>query len=111
MVVNINIDRLLFLLHGSVLDTLQHPKSEIEHQKKNIAWIGLGMVCRMIIDVVHWHEEKRALQIMPICCFYNLRAARKHMQERTKLVVDEALSRDIDSLLRAEEKYRKAWVF
>ena len=114
MVADGNIDRLLFLLHGSVLDTLQYPKSETDHQKRDISWIGLDMVCRMTldvaIDVAQWHGEEKA-QIMPICGFYNLRAARKRMQERNKLVIDEALSRDIDSLLRAEEIYRKTWVF
>lgn len=33
------------------------------------------------------------------------------MQERNRLPVDEALSRDIGSLLDAEEEYRKTWVF
>lgn len=110
MVANGNNDRLLFLLHGSVLDTLQHPKSETDHQKRDMSWIGLDMVCRMMLDVVQRHGEVKA-PIMPICCSYNLRAARKRMQERNKPVVDEALSRGIDSLLGAEEEYRKTWVF
>ena len=110
MVANGNINRLLFLLHGSVLDTLQYPKSETDHQKRDMSWIGLDMVCRLMLDVVQRHREENA-PIMPICCFYNLRAARKRIQERNKLVMDEALSRDIGSLLGAEEKYRKTWVF
>ena len=110
MVANGNIDRLLFLLHGSVLDTLQYPKSEADHQKRDISWIGLDMVCRITLDVADWHGEENA-QILPICGFYNLRAARKRMQERNKTAVDEALSRDIDTILRAEEKYSKTWVF
>ena len=110
MVANGNIDRLLFLLHGSILDTLQYPTSETDHQKRDMSWIGLDMVCRMVVDVAQLHDEEKA-PIMPICSFYSLRAARKRMQERNKLVVDEALSRDIDSLLGAEEEYRKTWVF
>lgn len=106
---NGNIDRLFPLLHGSVLDTLQYPKSETDSQKRDISWIGLDTGCRMILDVAQWHGEAKA-PIMPICCFYNLRAAINRMQERNKLVVDEALSRDIDSLLGAEEEYRKTWV-
>ncbi|OCK73859.1 hypothetical protein K432DRAFT_430353 [Lepidopterella palustris CBS 459.81] len=102
--------RLLFLLHGSVLDTLQYPTSETDHRKKDISWIGLDTACRMMLDVVQLHDEDKA-PIMPNCCFYNLRAARKCMQERNKLIMDEALSRDINSLLGAEEKYRKTWVF
>lgn len=110
MVANGNVNRLLFLLHGSVLDTLQHPKSETDHQKRDMSWSGLDMVCRMVLDVTQWHGEGKA-PIMPICSYYTLRAARKRMQERNKLVVDEALSRDIDSLLSAEEEYLKTWVF
>lgn len=110
MVANGNIDRLLFILHGSVLDTLQYPKSETDHQKRDMSWLGLDMVCRMILDVTQWNGEQKA-PMMPICSFYNLRAARERLQERNKLVVDEALSRDVDSLLGAEEKYRKTWVF
>lgn len=74
-----------------------------------MAWIGLDMVCRMVLDVAQWQGEEEA-PIMPICSFYNLRAALKRMQERNNLVVDEALSRSIDSLLGAEEEYRKTWV-
>ena len=105
-----NIDRLLFLLHGSVLDTLQDSKNETDQQKRDISWIGLNMVCRMTLDIAQWHGEEK-VQIMQICGFYNLRAARKRTQEQNKLVVNEALSVDIDRLLRAEEKYCKTWVF
>jgi hypothetical protein len=110
MAANGNIDRLLFLLHRSVLDTLQHPKSETDNQKRDMSWIGLDVVCRIILDITQKHSEEKT-PIMPICSFYNLRTARKCMQERKKLVVDEALSRDIDSLLGAEEEYRQTWVF
>ena len=110
MVANGIINRLLFLLHGSILDTLQHSKSETDYQKREISWIGLDMVCRMTLDVARLHGEEKT-HIMPICCFYNLQAARKHMQQRNELVMNEALSRDIDILLRAEEIYRKTWTF
>lgn len=106
MVANGNINRLLFLLHGSVLDTPQYPKGETDHQKRDMSWIGLDMMCRMILDVEQWHGEEKA-RIMPICSFYILRAARKRIQERNQPVVDEALSRDIDSLLGAGMEYRK----
>ena len=109
MVANGNTDRLLFLLHGSVLDILQDPKSEADCQKRDMSWIGLEIVCRMIVDVAQWDGEEKA-SMMPIGSFYNLRTARKHLEERNKLVADEILSRDIDSLLKAEEEYRKTWV-
>jgi len=108
-VANNTIDRLLFLLHGSVLDTLHYPESETDRQKREMSLSGLDMGCRMVLDVVHCYGEEKA-STMPICSFYNLRAARQRMQERDRLVVDEALSRDLDSLLRAEDEYRKMWV-
>jgi hypothetical protein len=106
---NGNIDRTLFLLHGSVLDTVQFPKSENDHQKEHISSMGLDTVCRMILDVVQWRSAGKA-PIMPFCGIYNFRAARKNMQRRNKLIADDALSRDIESLVCAEEEYRR-WMF
>lgn len=37
MVADGNINRLLFFLHGSVLDTLQYPESETDHQKRDMS--------------------------------------------------------------------------
>lgn len=104
------LDRLLFLLHGTVLGSLQGSQSETDQQRRDISLAGLAMVCRMTLDVVEWHGEGQ-VPLMPICCFYNLRLARERMQERNRVVVDEGLSRDIDRLMRAEEQYRAAWVF
>lgn len=72
--------------------------------------IGLDTACRMMLDVAQRHGEEK-VPIMPICCFYNLRAARERMQERRERVVDAGLSRDIECLLGAEDEYRKTWVF
>lgn len=110
MLANGNIKRLLFLLHGSVLDTLRYPQNETDRQRIDISWIGLDMVCRMTLEFAQWNGEG-TVQIIALCGFYDLRAARKRMQERNRFVIDESLSRDIDSLLRAEENYRKAWIF
>ncbi|EXJ86814.1 hypothetical protein A1O3_03768 [Capronia epimyces CBS 606.96] len=102
--------RLLFLLHQSILDTLEYPKSESDHQNMGRSSSGLDMVCRWVLDVVKWQGEDKAM-IMPICTFYNLRAATKRLQERNKHVVVELLSRVIDDLLGAQEAYHKTWVF
>ena len=107
---NGNFIRLLFLLHGSVLDSLQHSKSESDQQKREISWLALDMACKMTLDVVHLHGEAEASMLL-ICCFYNLRAARSRLQEGNEAVGDEALSRDIDSLLRTEDNYRRTWAF
>jgi hypothetical protein len=109
-VVNGKFNRLLFRLHGSVLDSLQHSKSASDQQKREISWLALEMGCKITLDVVHLHSEAEP-SILLICCFYNLMATRSRLQERNKAVGDEALSRDIDSLLRTEDKYRRTWEF
>ena len=109
---NGDIDRMLVLLHESALDTIQNCEIEGDHQRRGISYAGLDMMCRMTVEVAQWHgEEERAAQIKPICCYYNLWAARERLQERNRLDKDEAVSRDIHNLLRAEEKYRETWVF
>ena len=110
MVADSNIDRLLFLLHGSILETLSSSQSEADRQKKDLSWLGLDTVCRMTLDVVHSHRDAR-IPPMPICCYYSVHAARKCLQERNKLVMDEALSHNIDILWSAEEQYCNVWVF
>jgi hypothetical protein len=74
-----------------------------------MSWTGLDMICRMTLEVVEWYGEDKA-QIMPISRFYGLRAARRCLQERNKLFIDEARSSDIDRLFRGEEVYCKIWM-
>lgn len=102
--------RLLLRLHGSVLDTYQEPQSEAERQGRNVASIGFGSASRIILDVVEHDGEDTGL-VMPICCFYSIRAARRRIQEGNGFLGDRRLSREIDVLLHAEEKYRQAWIF
>jgi hypothetical protein len=49
--------------------------------------------------------------VIPLCCYYNLREARMHLQEQNNLVRDEALCRNIDFLLQCEERYCSKWAF
>jgi len=110
MVANGDINWLLFLLHGSVLDTLHHPDCETDRTKRDMACSGLDTVCRMMLDIAQRHGEERA-PIMPLCCFYNLRAAAERMRVRNEGFADEALARGIECLVGAEVEYRKRWVF
>lgn len=40
-----HLDRMLFLLHESVLDALQNPQCEADYQQRDVSHIGLDMVC------------------------------------------------------------------
>lgn len=96
----------------SVLNILQCPTSESDHQSKEMASSGLAMVCRMTLRFAKLYlETKEPTVLVPICSLYNLRAARKRMQEQNAIGGDDISSHDIDILLAAEEKYYKAWVF
>lgn len=75
-----------------------------------MASIGLDSACTIILDVMEYDSDDRGL-VIPICCFYSIRAARRRVQERSRLLVDGGLSRDVDVLLRAEGRYRETWVF
>ena len=81
------------------------------------------MACRMETDVAHWRGQDN--EPVPMCAYYNLRAARGWMQEclqRLRGGGDEGdgdgeeiqrreIARDIERFMRAEEGYRERWVF
>ena len=69
--------------------------------------IGLSSACRIVLDVLECDGDGTEL-VMSLCCFYSMREARRWIQEG---MVNEGLSRDVDTLLRAEENYCKRWVF
>lgn len=101
---------MLHLLHKTVIDVLRHPESEDDHQRRDISWAALDFVCKMQVDFTDWQYEEKA-RMLPICCIYNIRAARDHMQERNRIVMDQTVSRELDRLSRAEDDYRKTLVF
>lgn len=103
--------RLLFLLHGHVLELLGDDESRIDPHRQRRAHCGLGLACKAKVDVMRFHGEGMA-SMLPLCAFYNLRLTRTYLQKQDKLVVDLGLSHDADHVLRAaEEKYRQMWSF
>lgn len=100
--------RLLFLLHQSVLKQLRRSDSEVDHERVDISQTALDWLCRMVLDLVETQGQGTG-PTMPICCFYNLQAARRCMQERKRKVMD-AETCDVEKLLRAEEGYRETWI-
>jgi hypothetical protein len=108
---NGEIYRLLFLLHRSILATIQ-PSSSTEHdsQKREISLLALDAACRMTLDIVHVHGDEEARELPP-WCFYNLQAARAWLQERGEGEGWVELGRDVERLRRTEEGYSGLWVF
>lgn len=101
---------MLFILYGSIIDTVKDTESEVDRQRIETSWLGMDAICRMIVDVARVHGEVNT-RIMPICSFYNLQLARERMEERSKIQINESYSHDIESLVRSQELYRKTWVF
>jgi hypothetical protein len=110
MIPNRNIDRSIFLLHRGILDTSSTSPRKAEHQTRRNSWAALNMACQMVVDTARYHGRE-GLDVMPLCCYYNLRAARRHLQERNSFVGDEALCPDLDCLVQCEEIYRRKWAF
>jgi hypothetical protein len=71
---------------------------------------ALNMASQMVVDAARYHRLDTT-DVRPFCCYFNLREARQHLQQRNGVVFNEALSRDIECLLECEEQYRKEWVF
>ncbi|MCJ1306735.1 hypothetical protein MMC25_000378 [Agyrium rufum] len=104
--------RLLFLLHDSILETIQDCSSVTDTQQKQISYAALDTLCKMTLDVacLHGDGEPQA-PLIPICCVYTLQAARRQLQLRNQLLRgDEGVSREIDSFVQAEGRYRKMWL-
>jgi hypothetical protein len=110
MTPNGNVDRSIFLLHRGILDASGISQIKADHQTRRNSWAALDMACQMVVDTARYHGLEGS-DVMPLCCYYNLRDARQHLQERNSLVGDEALCRDIDCLLQCEERYCRKWVF
>jgi hypothetical protein len=109
MATDANVDRLIFLLHTSILDTSGIYQIKADPQTKRNSWAALDMASQMVVDTARYHGLEGSY-VMPLCCYYNLRDARQHIQIRNSLAGDEALCRDVDCLQQCEERYCRKWV-
>lgn len=65
----------------------------------------------LLSQSARWRDAVRHFDVwpgerVPICCYYNLRAAIQYMSEEDQHAKDEAMSADFDCLLYAYEAYR-----
>lgn len=103
-------NRQLFLLHGSILETLQDSNIGSDQQRRAMSCLALDMVCKMTVDVLYLYEDGIG-PVLPICSFYNLRAARMRLEERGEGMRGKAWEEDVKRLRRAEDGHRKMWGF
>lgn len=97
------------MIQESVLETLEiSPASEFDSQKHDAAISSLDMVCRMTLEHARYFVEGMR-EMVPLCSYYNIRAAKRHLQQRNQRQDSEGLSGDIDVLKRAEEIYLQTW--
>lgn len=100
---------MLLLLHGSILDMNWSPESEDDIRQREASIMALGMVCTMTLDAAPFHSDDKFCTMVPICSYYSIRAARERLQQQYKR--SDKLCSDIETLLRAEDAYRKTWTF
>jgi len=73
------------------------------------SWDTLDSACNMVVDVTRYRKLDH-VDMMPICCYYNLRISIEHLQNRKGLDGFEQ-SGDIKCLLDSEKRYRRRWCF
>ncbi|KAF2731631.1 hypothetical protein EJ04DRAFT_554565 [Polyplosphaeria fusca] len=103
--------RLLFLLHRAVTIEFQPSLAEGTsiHEGAMKSWNTLDSTCIMVIDIAR-HRRIDQAEVMPICCYYNLRVAKEHLQNRERPGGPKR-DKEIGYLLDSEKQYCKKWCF
>lgn len=82
----------------------------VSKQREMNSRAALDTAAQMMADVAHDHLEfMPSVDSLPLCCAYNLRTARKHLQKNIEGNSDEQLKSSIDSLLKLEGVFKKRW--
>jgi hypothetical protein len=64
----------------------------------------------MMVDIARCHRENLVnADLLPICCTYNLRAARKHIEGPSSYTDREDSADDISTLLAQEKVLHERW--
>ena len=109
---NLTFNRSLFLLHQSILALIGSPSTD--HAQAHIAQssrLALDTASKMMVDVARSHRENLVnADLLPICCTYNLRLARKHIEGRSNYTGIEDLADDISALLAQEKVFNDRWL-
>ena len=72
----------------------------MDHQREDIASIGLKSPCRIVLDMLEVDADDQG-PVMPIYCLYSIRDTRRRMQERKQGFLDEERrAHCVDVLLR-----------
>ncbi|OBT53938.1 hypothetical protein VE04_04322 [Pseudogymnoascus sp. 24MN13] len=103
--------RSLFLLHQSILALIGSPSTD--HAQAHIAQssrLALDTASKMMVDVARSHRENLVnADLLPICCTYNLRVARKHIEGRGNYTGRKNSADDISALLAQEKVFHERW--
>ena len=101
--------RALFLLHHLILATMQQkPQADaIDETKIQASHSVLDMISNMALDLVRYGSDVGSL---PICCYYNLKAAVRWMQSRADLTRDRKPTAEIELLSQILDGYREKWM-
>ena len=88
---------------------LSRTAADADFHTKQTSYAALDTACEMVVDAAQHHGLEK-VDAMPICCYYNLRAAIVYLQERKQLMNDDTVSRKIDCLVQSEKSYRGMWL-
>lgn len=70
----------------------------------------LDTIAKVVVDVSHDHVKNVSnVDILPLCCAYNLRVAREYIENRRSQVGGEDFCIESESLLALEQTVCKRW--
>lgn len=86
------------------------PLDPVAEQWQKSSQAALDTSAQMMVDVAHDHLENIPnIDALPLCCAYNLRAAREIIEQSPSLVVGADFKKSVDSLLILENVFKRRW--
>ncbi|KAK5996390.1 Transcription factor BOA15 [Cladobotryum mycophilum] len=105
--------RSLFILHERILDEKDLSGGEPHVHLKPASMAALDTVANIVTHAAHDHSKHmvpRQADTNPLCCVYNLRLAKKHIEERRGNIDQEESFSKLAPLLTLSKAVSKRWV-
>ena len=80
----------------------------LEAQLRDSSTVALDIAAKMVVEAAHDHL-KGTVDALPLCCAYNVRAAKEHFRQSRTRHGDDYWKTSRDSLDNLEQMFRQRW--